>query len=559
MKLHPRSHLNRYRQIAQILTRHGMGHAVGVMGLDRFVPVHKSLQSDKRLAKGNSGPTHLRMALEELGATFIKLGQILSTRSDLLPPEYQAELTRLQDGASPVAPDVVRQAVSAELGMPLEAAFASFDLIPLASASIGQAHAATLRDGTEVVVKVRRPGVVEQVDVDLEILQNLAVMASRRWELANQYDLPGLASEYAQTLRDELDYLREGRNAERFAANFAHDRNIHIPRVFWELTTSRVLTLERVRGIKINDLAALDAAHIDRRALAQRATDLILHMVFEDGFFHADPHPGNFFVETGGRIGLIDFGMVGTLDQRTREQLVGMLTAMTSQDADRLEAVLEELGVARQRIDRIALQRDLDHALRQYYGRQLADLNISAVLADILGIVRRYHLQLPTNMALLVKTIVMEEGLGVQLDPNFNLATVLAPYARRLLVREYSPLVWARRLGAASMDAARLGIDLPQQLRRIINDLERGALEVAARPVGLEPYLYQLERIANRIVFGILTAAFVIGLAMLLTTDRPHGFAQWAGVFFALGISAAMVFGIYLLWQLLRSERRRRR
>jgi ubiquinone biosynthesis protein len=536
-----------------------MGHAVGVMGLDRFVPIHKSLQSNNRLAKSTIGPTHLRMALEELGATFIKLGQILSTRSDLLPPEYQTELARLQDAASPVAPDVVRQVVTAELGRPLEVAFASFDLTPLASASIGQAHAAILQDGTEVIVKVRRPGVVEQVEEDLEILQNLAEMASRRWELANQYDLPGLADDYAQTLRDELDYLREGRNAERFAANFAHDRNIHIPRVFWELTTSRVLTLERVRGIKINDLASLDAAHIDRRALAQRASHLILHMVFEDGFFHADPHPGNFFVEPGGRIGLIDFGMVGTLDKRTQEQLVGMLTAMTAQDADRLEAVLEELGVARQRIDRVSLQRDLDHVLRQYYGRQLADFNISAILAETLSIVRHYHLQLPTNMALLVKTIVMEEGLGVQLDPNFNLASVLAPYARRLLWREYSPLVWARRLSDASVDAARLGIDLPQQVRRIINDLERGTLEVAARPVGLEPYIYRLERIANRIVVGILTAAFVIGLAMFLTADRPQGFAQWAGVFFALGIAAAVVFGLYLLWQVLRSERRRGR
>lgn len=559
MKLRPHTHLRRYRQIAEILTRHGMGHAVGVMGLDRFVPIHKSLQSGNRLAKSTIGPTHLRMALEELGATFIKLGQILSTRSDLLPPEYQTELARLQDAASPVAPDVVRQVVTAELGRPLDAAFASFDLTPLASASIGQAHAAILQDGTEVIVKVRRPGVVEQVEEDLEILQNLAEMASRRWELANQYDLPGLADDYAQTLRDELDYLREGRNAERFAANFARDRDIHIPRVFWELTTSRVLTLERVRGIKINDLAALDAAHIDRRALAQRASHLILHMVFEDGFFHADPHPGNFFVEPGGRIGLIDFGMVGTLDKRTQEQLVGMLTAMTAQDADRLEAVLEELGVARQRIDRVSLQRDLDHVLRQYYGRQLADINISAILGETLSIVRRYHLQLPTNMALLVKTIVMEEGLGVQLDPNFNLASVLAPYARRLLWREYSPLVWVRRLSDASVDAARLGIDLPQQVRRIINDLERGTLEVAARPVGLEPYIYRLERIANRIVVGILTAAFVIGLAMLLTADRPQGFAQWAGVFFALGIAAAVVFGLYLLWQLLRSERRRGR
>jgi ubiquinone biosynthesis protein len=499
------------------------------------------------------------MALEELGTTFIKLGQILSTRSDLLPPEYQAELARLQDAAPPVAPDLVRETVVAELGQPLETAFASFDLTPLAAASIGQAHAATLLDGTEVVVKVRRPGVVEQVEEDLEILQNLAVRASRHWELADQYDLPGLAHEFAQTLRDELDYLREARNAERFAANFAHETSIHIPCVYWATTTSRVLTLQRVRGIKINDLAALDAAHIDRQALAERATKLTLHMVFEDGFFHADPHPGNFFVETDGRIGLIDFGMVGTVDAHTQEQLLGVLVAVTQQDAGQLGDVLQELGVARQHIDRDALRRDLDRVLRHYYGRPLAEISISAILSDALSIVRRYHLQLPTNLTLLVKAIAMEEGLGIQLDPTFNLASVLAPYAQHMLVRRYSPVLWARRLSAAGLEVARLGVDLPQQLRRILNDLEHGTLEVAARPVGLEPYLYRLERIANRIVFGILIAAFVVGLAMLLSVDRPHGFGQWAGVFFALGLAGVLLVGIYLSWQVLRSERHRRR
>jgi ubiquinone biosynthesis protein len=536
-----------------------MGHAVGVLGLDRFVPSRKGLHGQVRQPKGGGGPAHLRLMLEELGTTFIKLGQILSTRSDLLSPEYQAELARLQDAAPPVAPDIVRKTLVAELGESVEAAFATFDLTPLASGSIGQAHAATLLDGTEVVVKVRRPGVVEQVEEDLEILQNLAVGASRRWELADQYDLPGLAHEFARTLRDELDYLREARNAERFAANFAHETSIHIPYVHWATTTSRVLTLERMGGIKINDLDALDAAHIDRQALAQRGAKFILQMVFEDGFFHADPHPGNFFVEADGRIGLIDFGMVGTVDSHTREQLLSMLVAVTAQDAGRLGDVLQELGVAREHIDRDALRRDLDRVLRQYYGRPLVEISISAILSEALNIVRRYHLQLPTNLALLVKTIMMEEGLGIQLDPTFNLASALAPFARRLFVRQYSPVLWARRLSAASLDAARLGVELPQHLRRIINDLERGDLEVAARPVGLEPYLYRLERIANRIVFGILTAAFVVGLAMLLSVDRPRGFGQWAGLFFALGLVAVLLVGIYLSWQVLRSERRRSR
>ena len=367
------------------------------------------------------------MALEELGTTFIKLGQILSTRPDLLPPDYQAELARLQDGA-PLEPfEAINAVLVGELGQPVSEAFATFDTAPLAAASIGQVYAATLADGTEVVVKVRRPGALEQVEEDLEILQNLAAAATRRWEFAQYYDLVGLAEEFAQTLRAELDYLREGRNAERFAANFADEAIVHIPRVFWDITTSRVLTLERIRGIKINDLPALEQAGIERKDVAERSARILLKMVFEDGFFHADPHPGNFFVEAGGRIGLIDFGMVGTVDERTQDQLVRLLVAIAGQDPEELVDAFLELGVARGRADRTILRQDLEHLLSRYYGRPLGEIAVAPLLADALAVVRHHYLHLPPNLALLIKTVIMSEGLGTQLDPTFNMATVLAP------------------------------------------------------------------------------------------------------------------------------------
>ena len=247
-----------------------------------------------------------------------------------MPPEYHEELAKLQDAAPPVSSDAVEEVVTAELGQPVEEMFASFDREPLAAASIGQAHAATLRDGTEVVVKVRRPGVVEKIEEDLRILQSLAVRANHRWEIAEQYDVVALAQEFAQTLRAELDYVREARNAERFAENFADDPGVHVPRVFWETSTSRVLTLERLRGIKVSDVEALDAAGIGRKELAERAARITLDMIFEHGFFHADPHPGNFFVEPDGTLGIIDFGMVGTVDERTQDQLAQLLLAITS-------------------------------------------------------------------------------------------------------------------------------------------------------------------------------------------------------------------------------------
>ena len=259
-------------------------------------------------------PEHLRLALEELGPTFIKLGQLLSTRSDIVPAAYLRELSKLQDSAPPVPAATINELVEEELGALPDQVFASFNTQPLASASIGQAHLATLHDGTEVVVKVRRPQINEVIETDLAILQNLANRVSRRWEAAENYNLPGLVSDFAVSLRRELDYLSEGKNAERFAANFAADPDVHIPRVFWATTTARVLTLERITGTKVDNLAGLDRAGVDRSALATKAAGVAVRMVFEHGFFHADPHPGNLFIEPDGRIGLIDFGMVGEVD-----------------------------------------------------------------------------------------------------------------------------------------------------------------------------------------------------------------------------------------------------
>lgn len=278
-------------------------------------------------------------------------------------------------------------------------------------------------------------------------------------------------------------------------------------------------------------------------------------MVFDDGFFHADPHPGNFFVESDGRIGLIDFGMVGMLDERNQEELADVLLAITSHDADRLVDALLELGVAQRRIERSLLRQDVDHLVSRYYGRPLGEMALGPMLNDTFAVVRRHRLRLPPTLVLLFKTLLMSEGLAVQLDPSFNLTQVLVPYAERLLRRQYSPLRWAHRLGQASLDAARLGVDLPQQLRRIIADLERGGLEVGMRPTGVEPLIQRFEKLANRIVLGIIVAAFVIGLAVLMSVYHPAGSQEWIGAIFAVGFGFASALGAYLAWTILRSGR----
>ncbi len=549
------THIERYRQIANALARHGLGYLVGVLGLDRFVPFHWGLLGHPKRGEPYTKPEHVRMALEDMGAAFIKLGQILSSRPDLLPPEYQAELAKLQDAAPKVPPETVQKILVAELGHPVKSIFASFDPEPLAAASIGQAHAATLRDGTEVVVKIRRPGVLEQVEEDLEILQNMAAAASLRWELAEQYDIVGVSQEFSQTLRAELDYIREGRSAERFGENFKDASSVHIPQIFWEQTTSSVLTLERIRGIKIDDISALDAAGIDRKALAEQAAQVILKMVFEDGFFHADPHPGNFFVEHEGRLGLIDFGMVGTVDERTQEQLVALLLAVTSRDADRLVDAFWDLHIVQRRMDREVLRRDFEHLLSRYYGRSLGDISLGQLLNDTLAVVRRHRLQLPSNLALLIKTVMMHEGMEARLDPDLRMTVLLAPYAEQLMLRQYSPLFWTRRFAHASLDMARAGVELPQQLHRLIGEIERGSLEVGMRPQGFEPLVRRFERLGNRLVLGIIAAAFVNGLALLMSAYRPAGWEKWISTIFVVGFIAAVGIGLYLAWSILRSGR----
>jgi ubiquinone biosynthesis protein len=547
-------HFERSRNIAQVLGRHGLGYLISVLGLERVLPFGRPLVSVHPGAP--TRPEHVRMALEEMGTTFIKLGQLLSTRADLLPPDYQAELAKLLDAASPVPSDEIKRTIEEELGQPADSVFACFDPEPLAAASIGQAHAARLKDGTEVVVKVRRPGVVEQVEEDLNILQHLATTAARRWDFAAHYDVVGLAREFAQTLLAELDYVREGHNAERFAGNFRGDPAVHIPQVFWEASTQRVLTLERIRGAKINGQPASGGNEIDRKAFAQHATGVMLKMIFEDGFFHADPHPGNFFMESNGCLGLIDFGMVGSVDERTQERLADLLLAITTQNCERLVDALLDLGVTRQRVDRDLLGRDLNHLMSRYYGKALGEIAIGALLGDAFGVMRRCHMHLPPNLALLVKALVMSESVGAQLDPDFRLTIAIAPYAERMLLRQYSPRLWAHKLGQASLDIARLGVEAPQQIRRIISEVERGELQVGVRPEHFEPLIGRLERLANRIVLGVIAGSFIIGLAVLMSVYHPPEWERWAWVAFAFGFVCAAGLGAYLAWSILLKPRR---
>jgi ubiquinone biosynthesis protein len=512
---------SRERQIAEVLVRYGLSYLANVVGLERVVSVADGLVGRAR-ADARTPSENLRLALEELGPTFIKLGQLLSTRADLLPPDYRAELTKLLDAAPAVPSNVVEEIVEHELHAPVDTAFVSFDAVPLACASVGQAHTATLRDGTEVVVKVRRPHVVEEMEQDLEIIRNFAARASRRSKTAARHDVVGLADEFVHALRAQLDYLQEARNAERFSANFASDPWVQIPRIFPDLTTSRVITLERIRGMKITDLTALDEAGLDRHALAERTALIVSKMIFEDGFFHADPHPGNFFIEPTGRVGIVDFGMVGTLDDRSRQQLGRLLSGFVRRDPGRLADALLALGTSTGVVDRARLREDLATLLARYFGRSIGEVSLRSAIGEILEIVRRHRLKVPPDLSLLFTVLIIAEGIVAELDPEFRFAEALAPYARRRLVSGITSADMIRRLEQLGVDLAELATELPPRLNRLSEAIETGGLEVQLRPDDMNALLARADRLGNRVAASVLLAAAISGGVRLATRRRRH-------------------------------------
>jgi ubiquinone biosynthesis protein len=512
-------HFGRYREIALVLSKYRLGELMRTLGMERFLPFRWVPPGNPWHKDAYSRSQRTRMALEELGTTFVKVGQILSTRNDVLPPDYVEELTKLQDSLTPLPLEVVEGVIAGEFGKPAREVFASLEPKPLGVASIGQVHAATLADGSEVVVKVQKPGVREQVNVDLEILRQLAASAAKGGGQWREYDLPGLVEEIGDTLTGELDYVREGNSAEHFARFFNGDTSVRVPKVFWDYTTPRVITLERIRGISILDLAALDRAGIDRKELAKRCAGIWTKMVLENEVFHADPHPGNLFVEPDGRLGLVDFGMIGVVDDEVRNNVANVIKGTLDRDVDLILDSFVDMGAITPAGSKERLRKDLKHIFGHYPVLN-ENLNLNYDLGELLNIVRRNRVQLPGNTFLLLKTMIMAQSLGQRLDPDFDFVAFLAPRVDSLVKKRYRPSAVFRRLPPAIAELALLGVGLPGRLGRILKSVERGELQVRADVSGVERHLEHLERIVNRAVIGVIVAAVMLALAAVFLAYR---------------------------------------
>lgn len=509
----------RYRRIAEVLVRNGMSALADQIGLREHMSglVYRHLSGDD--SGPVPGPTRLRRALEDLGPTFVKLGQMLSTRRDLLPIEYTLELEKLQTSTSPVTYAQIAETIRRELGADPHELFAEFDEVPLASASIGQAHRARLTDGSEVIVKVRKPGAAEMIRSDLDLIRSLAALASREWSLARDADIESVVASFDRMMRRELDYRTEAQNARRLRRNLAEDRTVRIPRVYDELTTSEVLTEQFVTGMRITDTAALDAARINRRKVAHDATESLLRMVLVDGFFHADPHPGNLFVETDGTIWLIDFGMVGTLTPQVREQLMWLAMALGRQDGDAAVSALLQLAPPRGGVDRRRLSRDVTELLDLVTEKPLGEVSIAGVVERISAMLRRHRLQLPSDVSALLRMLVLTESSAVTLDPSFQVATVLEEVLPIAMGELLSPEALARRATDAGRSALRLGAELPHRALRLLDDYETRGVDVHIDAADLDKVITRMENTADRLIVGMTMSALLIGISTVLAAQ----------------------------------------
>jgi ubiquinone biosynthesis protein len=534
-----------------VLARHGFDWLVHQLGLTRLAPLRWWIPTGQREVTYTTAE-HTRRAMEELGVTFIKLGQILSTRSDILSPDYIDELSKLQEEVPPAPYQSILAHLTRELGRPPHELFAEFQAEPIGSASIGQVHAAKLVTGEEVVVKVQRPGVHALVEEDLLVMRDMARLAAGRTIWGQVYDLPGMVDEFATTLSGELNYLREGRNADRIRRSFANEPCLYVPTIYWGYTTRRVLVMERLRGIHIQNVYALEEAGIDRKRLAETGAMVVLKMALEDGFFHADPHPGNFIVMENGVLGLMDFGMVGQVDDSTREGLLYLLVAIVNNDMDRVVDRLMDLGVIGNTVQLERLRRDLGHLLGEYWGLSLREIDISRVLEESMQVMRKHRLRVPTHLVLLAKTISMNEAIARRLDPDFSAAGLLQQYVPSLVARRYSPENWQRELLPNLLDIGRLAVSLPRRADRLLTRFEHGNISVNMSVQETDRVLRALNNVTNRLILAMLASSFAIAIALLLQIYYT-GVLRWLlGWMLIGGMVVVSGLGLWLAANILR-------
>jgi len=538
----PQRTLSRVTEIGRVATRHGFGYL-----LDR----RRSGDGEQDGDRGR----RLREMFDELGPTFVKFGQLLSTRPDVVPPDIITELRKLQDDVSPVAMEDVERVIEEELGLTVEQAFLDFDETPIAAASIGQVHRATLPNDVQVVVKVQRPNAARQIESDLKLMASAARVARERVRQLDFIDTGELVDEFGRSIRLELDYQQEARNAETFRRNFAGDERIAVPRVWWRYTSGRLLTLDRLEGTHVRDLDLGSWDDAARRELAYTLTDAWMAMIFRHAFFHGDPHPSNILHLDDGRLGLIDFGLAGRLTDLDMARLTRLFVDAATENVEALPRRLTDLGVRYPREREEELRSRLEELYYRYYGSRLSDIDPIEAIREGLTLIYAMNLRLPTRFVILDKAIATLGSVAAEVYPDFNVFEVARPYAKHLIAERYSPRRVALRARAEVQDIAELALEVPRQVHDILNELRDGELEVKISNPGIDDLAHHMDVSVNRIAVALVILGGLVGSSLIgvLAKDGPH--LMGLHLLSVVGFVLSGAFGVWLLWGVFRSGR----
>ncbi|MBF0117725.1 MAG: AarF/ABC1/UbiB kinase family protein [Desulfobacterales bacterium] len=551
-------HLNRYRQIIAILFKYGFGDVLEMLKIDQFIEKTVQIVSKKRRDKVEkfSRPERLRMAIEELGVTFIKLGQILSTRPDLIPVEYTFELVKLQDEVPPFPFTEASRVIEKELGAVPEEIFPFFEETPIASASIGQVHKARLRSGEYVAVKVQRPGIWKTISVDLEIMLHLAELVERNIEELALHHPIKIVEEFSRALEREIDYSIEATNQERIAHQFKDDPTIFVPRIYKDLSTDHVITMEFVDGIKISEISRLDKAGYDRKIIVKRGVQIVLKQVFKYGFFHADPHPGNIFILPGNVICLLDFGMVGSVDRQTREDFVDLIDSLVQQDETKVTMALLKLTTRDVEPELRALEKDIADLMGQHLYKPLKEIESDKLLKQLLQLAARHKLRTRPDIFLMARASSAIEGVARILDPDVDVIALAAPYIAQVKLAKFTPQRVGKDLLKFSSEALEFLEALPNNgmdIIRLLKD-EKISLNLKIEIKDLNVIQTIVDQASNRIFFAIIILSLILGSAIIVFAKIPP-FIFGISVIGICGFSAAAFIGFWVIVMMLRKNK----
>jgi ubiquinone biosynthesis protein len=552
--------IGRLSEIAQVMVKHGFGYFLEAHKLSDLLPGRSAEDrlGDAAAAQGASSARgqHLREVLDELGPTFVKFGQLLSTRPDIVPPDIVVELRGLQDDVRPFPFEQAERVIEEELENTLERLFLDFEPTPVAAASIGQVHRATLPNGRRVAVKVQRPGAPQKIEADLGLLYQAARLARERIRALDFVDTRQLVDEFARSIRKELDYRQEGRNAQNFHRNFAGNPHVHVPKVYWQYTRPRVLTLEWIDGIQVADLDLITTTLEERREIAYRITDAWMTMIFRHGFFHGDPHPANILLPAeAGTIGLVDFGAVGTLTDDDMSKLTGLFIDAANENIDQLPKRLSDLGVRYPKEREAEFLSEIRELYYRYYGASLSEVDPIQVIREGFQLIYSMNLHLPARFLLLDRTIATLGSVGAELYPDFNVFEVARPYARDLMLERFAPDRVARRARREAINYARVLAEAPHQFHDFMEEIRDGQIEVGFVHKGLDDLLAKLDTLANRLVIALVVVGGLIGSSIIgiFATAGPQ--VLGINVISIVGFACSAVLGIWLLWGVVRSGR----